>query len=68
VLYERIKEICRSKKISVRRIETDLHFSYGSIGKWNKNTPSIERVKMVANYLGVDIGELINDSLESNRS
>lgn len=58
-MYERIKKICKDKKIPVYKLEQDLGFSKGSICKWGATSPSFERVKKVAEYLKVDVNELI---------
>lgn len=62
MLYNNMKRICHEKKISVSKIESELEFSRGSICKWNDNIPSVDKVKKVADYLGVDINELIGGS------
>ena len=59
MIYDKIKLICKKKKIPISRIEADLGLSSGSICKWNTVSPSVEKVKKVANYLSVDINKII---------
>lgn len=55
LIYETIQNIAKKKNIPIRKIETDLGFSNGTIRKWDTSqTISIKRVKAVANYLKVD--------------
>lgn len=55
MIYSTIKNIAKKKQISIRKIESDLGFSNGTISKWDDSkTLSINKVKAVANYLEVD--------------
>ena len=58
-MYEKIKEICKKKKITISKLEEDLKFSQGSVCKWGNVSPSVDKVKKVADYLRVDINKLI---------
>ena len=60
-MYLRIKEICKEKKISVSKLERDLDFPRGYIFQWHKIEPGVQKVKKVADYLGVKIEELIKN-------
>lgn len=59
MLYDKIKKVADSKSISIYRIEKDLEFSNGSLRKWNSSTPSATSLKKVADYLGVDLNNLL---------
>ncbi|HHC7683300.1 TPA: helix-turn-helix domain-containing protein [Enterococcus faecalis] len=59
MLYERIKSISEEKSLSIYKIERDLDFSNGTISKWNRSMPSAKNLKKVADYLGVDMEELL---------
>ncbi len=58
-MYEKIKEICKKKKVTISKLEEDLGISQGSVCKWGIVSPSVDKVKRVANYLGVDINKLL---------
>jgi len=58
-MYERIKEECGRNGISVSLLETELGFPRSSICKWDKNIPSILKVKQVADRLGITMDELV---------
>ena len=51
-IYERIKELARVKKISIRELEKQLNFSNGAINKWSSKAPS-DKLEKVANYFNV---------------
>jgi len=58
-MYEKIKEICKGRKITISKLEEDLGISQGSVCKWGVISPSVDKVKKVADYLGVDINKLL---------
>lgn len=62
MLYDKIKEIAKTKSLSIYRIERDLGFSNGSLRKWNNSTPSATSLKKVANYLNVTLDDLLEET------
>lgn len=76
---ERVKLICKERKIPISRLEKCLGFANGYIGQLKKGTMPAERLSMVADYLGVsqeylmsgkeekpadEIGELSKEELD----
>ena len=58
MLYTKIKEISKAKKIPICKIEEDCGLAQGSICRWNEIRPSFDKVVRVAKYLDVPITEL----------
>lgn len=54
-IVDRIKELCKNKNISIKKLEKKLSFGNGSIYNWDKNSPSIGKILKVANYFSVSI-------------
>lgn len=61
LIYKKVKEACKEKRISIAQLEQDLGFARGSIYKWDKHNPSIEKMKMVAEKLEKTIEDLLED-------
>lgn len=60
VLYQRIKELCSRKNISIAKLESELGFGNASIKKWEKtSSPSIDKILKVAKYFDVSIDYLL---------
>lgn len=59
-LRDRIKELCKSKNISMNALETELGFGKGYISKLGKSTPNATKMQQIADYFGVTIDYLIN--------
>ena len=71
---ERVKAICKERKIAISRLEKDLGFSNGYIGQLRKGVFPDDRLKMIADYFGVSVNYLItgkesesNDGRDSER-
>ena len=62
MLYDKIKEVAKTKSLSIYRIERDLGFSNGSLRKWNNSPPSATSLKKVANYLNVTLDDLLEET------
>lgn len=48
-----IKSLCVSRDISVNKLEQELGFSQGAIGKMRDSMPKADRLKKIADYFGV---------------
>lgn len=61
MFYEKIKALARERNVSISKIEHDCEISQGSICKWDSITPSVDKVKRVAEYLDVSIDYLLEN-------
>lgn len=50
---DRVKTICKERKIPISRLEKDLGFSNGYIGQLRKGVLPDDRLRAIANYLDV---------------
>lgn len=48
-----IKSLCNSRGISINKLETELGFSQGSIGKMGDSMPKADRLHKIADYFDV---------------
>lgn len=58
-MVEQIKRLCSEHKTSIKALEKELGFGNGTIRRWDKNTPSIERIKLVASRFNVPISYIL---------
>ena len=58
-IKDRIKTIADARGIGLSAIDSVLGFGNGTIGKWDKNSPSAEKIQLVADYLGVSVDYLL---------
>lgn len=58
-IYQTIKELAAAKGESIAELERSLDFSNGSLYKWTKTSPSMEKVIKVAKHFGVTTDYLL---------
>lgn len=65
-MVEKIKDLCRQNGTSLFKLEKELGFGNGTIGKWGKNgrLPTYNRMKMVADYFGITVEDLTGEAKE----
>ena len=59
MIYTNIKNICKKLGISINKLEIETGMCRGSVSKWNKHTPTVSNLKIVADYLNTSVDELI---------
>lgn len=56
---ERVKAICKARKIPISRLEADLGFGNGYIGQLRKGVFPDDRLLRISEYLGISVPELM---------
>lgn len=59
MIYDKIKEICKEKGISISSVEKQAGLSNGAVSKWNESSPTAENLKSVADVLKVKVDKLL---------
>lgn len=54
-IVSRIVQLCNKENISIAELERKMNFGNGTIRKWDKSYPSIDKVMKIANYFDVKI-------------
>lgn len=60
MIYDKIKEICKSKSISVTQLEKEAGLSNGAISKWNDSSPTVDNLQSVAKILKIKVDKLLD--------
>lgn len=65
---ERVKQVCKERKIPISRLEKELGFANGYIGQLKKGSFPDDRLRAIAKYLNVSADFLIygNDCKEES--
>lgn len=61
-LVPKIEELCKECNTTVTALERDCGLSLGSVRRWDKNSPSIDRVVLVAKALNTTVSYLIGET------
>lgn len=62
MLLERVKKLANERKMTIAELERKLDFGQGSIRKWDKQSPSAERLNKVAEFLDVSVDYLLGNT------
>ena len=60
-MVAKIFELCKDKKISLAELERQCGLTPRTVYRWDVNTPSVEKVKKVADFFGVTVDDLIKE-------
>ncbi|WP_083486639.1 helix-turn-helix domain-containing protein [Weissella minor] len=63
-LLDRIKEISKKRGLSVKEVSKRAGFGERTIYRWDTNNPSTEKIKAVADVLGVSVDYLLGNADE----
>lgn len=61
MIYENIARLCKSKGISITALELEMNFGNGTIHSWKTSSPSINKLKAVADFFGCTVDELLTE-------
>ena len=61
-IYDRIKDLCVKRGISIRQIEAKAGLGNGAIGRWKNYSPTVESLKKVAEALEVPVSYLLGEN------
>lgn len=61
MIYTNISNLCRDKGISIAKLERELGFGNSTVRGWANSSPTVEKLKAVADYFGVTVDELLTE-------
>lgn len=64
---ERVKNLCKERKIPISKLEKDLGFSNGYIGQLRKGVFPSDRLILIANYLNISPDYLMTGETPSEK-
>lgn len=56
---DRIKTLADARGIALAKLDAELGFGNGTIGKWDKSAPSSDKLQIVAEYFNVSVDYLL---------
>ena len=61
-MLKKIQNLCIARGINVAEFERILKFGSSTISKWRVSSPSVDKLKKVADYFGVSIEYFLEES------
>lgn len=65
MIYENVKRLSGKKGKSIRAIEMQAGLGNGVIRGWKNSSPTVDKLKAVADVLGVSLEELIKEEVKA---
>ena len=59
MILDNVKRLCREHGTNITELEKAVGIGMGSIYKWGKSSPSVNAVKLVADFFGVTVDEML---------
>ena len=60
-IFERIKMLASERGLSVSKLEKECGLGNATVRGWATSDPSVSKLKIVADFLGVTIDELVKE-------
>ena len=61
MIYENIVNLCRERGISISKLEKEAGLGNATIRGWERSSPTVDRLKTVADYFDVTVDDLLQD-------
>lgn len=61
MIYKKIYNLCQKRGISIARLERELRFGNATVRGWASSSPTVDKLKAVADYFGVTIDDLLTE-------
>lgn len=65
LILDNIKRLCREHQTNITSLEKEVGLGFGTVYKWGKVSPSVDNLKLVADYFGVTIDQLMDEKREA---
>ena len=59
--FENKSILCRKNKISIAKLERDTGLGNATVRGWARSSPTVDKLKAVADYFGVTVDELLRE-------
>lgn len=66
MIYTNISNLCRANGISIARLERETGLGNATVRGWANSSPTVEKLKAVADYFGVTVDELLAEDGSTN--
>lgn len=61
MIYTNISRLCQKEGISIAKLEKQTGLGNATIRGWSTSSPTVDKLKLVANYFGVTIDDLLTE-------
>jgi len=62
MIVSRLKELCKLKGVTFVQFERESGLGEHTVNRWDKNSPSVKKVQIAAEYFGVSVSDILGDA------
>ena len=62
MIYTNIYNLCQKRGMSIAKLEKEMGFGNATVRGWANSSPTVEKLKAVADYFGVTVDALLADN------
>ena len=62
MIYANISRLCKNRGISIAKLERETGLGNATIRNWNTSSPTVDRLKVVADYFEVTVDALLSSA------
>lgn len=66
MIYTNISNLCKKRGISIAKLEKEMGFGNATVRGWANSSPTVEKLKAVADYFGVTVDALLADDAKAS--
>lgn len=59
MIFTNVSRLCKERGISVAKLERELGLGNATVRGWKSSFPTVDKMKLVADYFGVTLDELL---------
>lgn len=67
MIFTNVSRMCKDRGVSIARLERDLGIGNATIRNWNVSSPTVDKLKLVADYFGVTVDEFLQETEPTTR-
>lgn len=58
-IKDTVRHLAKQRSISIPNLEKELGFGAGTISRWDKSSPGVDKIQAIADYFGVTVDYLL---------
>lgn len=68
MIYSNIVSLCKNRNIAISKLEREVGLGNATIKTWKISSPSVDKLKKIADYFGVTVDALISKDFSNSGS
>lgn len=64
MLLNNIVQLCKERHVSIAKLEREIGLGNGTIGRWDRVSPTLESLQKVSEYFGIGLDDLLSSETQ----